>query len=401
MSKSTSTSAWAKASDAKSNMSKTKQKKRKGVIMPVAPQQRKRIGVRRILIKDDDSSISILAGVERNGSFEHGINNPIIKSLLRSNPRLLGQILSTRDPLAALRSDYIMSLLVTPRGENDLPMRDKPKRKRNRTLGATATPSENESKKKKRGPEVLLSRLGCDEIKEHGTATVKIEVAGASKGGNQVGGSADVDCIEKWSMVTQDEVEFLKDVLDENCRLRRRRTESTGFTKWKEINGNAVGKESYIEEQTLAKVEPTDLVWLTEKMESEWETFEEWAGKPQCTLNGSCESEQKIEQENIIMNCDAQRYKSNEERGSNYSSRATKHRYKAEMNLTRGPRCNLGIYQTAAEAENAYDRYVIGRKMLGKMVLQEFDIRCRVKTRKAAYLEMKVRINSCPCINST
>ena len=99
--------------------------------MPVAPQQRKRIGVRRILIKDDDSSISILAGVERNGSFEHGINNPIIKSLLRSNPRLLGQILSTRDPLAALRSDYIMSLLVTPRGENDLPMRDKPKRKRN------------------------------------------------------------------------------------------------------------------------------------------------------------------------------------------------------------------------------------------------------------------------------
>lgn len=403
-------------------------KKKLMEISPTKPRQNRNVGAPKKYV-GIRQVVKGTTAKQTPGTYKHGMENPLIISLIQHNPRLLGQILSIRDPLLAMNSDYIISLLSS-RGQND-PVRTRRKRNNN---GAAAVIQQR--KKMSDGKPAFLKSM--DEIGED----VEEE-------------TMHTECSENEIMenIAKEEQKFLEDVIEETQLLRSRRgahgDSHTGRTRTRmdfestsisvsvdemEAIGPKNKKESVPEivliKRQLQKEqqgvhcceedivyasydkevqndsiegfytdsarhcwdesEIDDLHWLTHEMEKEYEEFLQWTkprtetsdrddyqvGKKNYETNQGCRSTTNTNVLNVSKKAKPP-----------LAQRA--HGYKASMCLTRGPRCDLGIYDTAEEAARAYDMHVLARRTLGKKIVEEVQIRKRVKARRAAYIEMQ------------
>merc|ERR1712151_1454604 len=75
---------------------------------------------------------------------------------------------------------------------------------------------------------------------------------------------------------------------------------------------------------------------------------------------------------------------------SQQQQQTPKYKYKASITMvSHGTRCDLGTYDAIVDAAKEYDKFELGRKTLGRKLLEEYDIRRRVYARRASYLQTK------------
>ena len=316
--------------------------------------KKKIIGVRRLLSREGDEEDLI----EDPRAYEHGIDNPIISSLIKSNPQLLGCALSTRNPVAATQSDYILSLL-TSQGRDNV-RRDSSSRRRSAASAAALSSSSVQQKggtigsagRKRKARDKTLGSLGVEDAHPSHKRVFAARFMDQDDSSLYVGEVEEDDL----GIVTRDDEPYLKDYLEE-CGAEARTT-ATGTAGVKRSSDSLSGDYSV-----------EDLTWLTQEMERDYKLFLAF------TKDESADGDFDI---------DAEAKEDTKAAGK------AKYRYKATMNLTRGAgHCALGIFRTAEEAAVAYDRHAIGRRTLGKKILEEFRLRRAVKVRKAAHLETK------------
>lgn len=180
-------------------------------------------------------------------------------SLIESNPQLLGRALSTRNPIAATRNDYVFSLLAS-QGANDI-RRDNPSRKRSAAVAALfASSAQLKSGSRtgsKRKADKILGSLGVDADPH-----LKRDIEAAlheSNGQLFIGGDGDDD----FAIISRDEdMMYLVDVLDEMETVRARSAAPSLRTT------NATGNSF---DSSTDDVD--DLTWLTAQMEKEYKLF--------------------------------------------------------------------------------------------------------------------------------
>ena len=304
---------------------------------PAQPVKKKIIGVRRLLARDgDEKDLTI------GHAYEHGIENPIISSLITSNPQLLGRVLFTRNPAAATQSDYILSLL-TSQGHGNI-RRDNSRR---RSAAAAALSASSDQLNgghtaragSKRKADKILGSLGVEDADAGLRNDVAALVTEHGENGGLLGDTEEDDL----AIITREEEKYLLDVLEERATASRTGTASS------------------------AAADVEDLTWLTAEMEREYKLFLAFTKDEASSDSGDDDNEAKDNAKSF-----------------------GKYRYKATMTLTRGAgQCALGTFRTAEEAAVAYDRHALGRRTLSKKIMEEFQLRRSVKARKAAHVEMR------------
>ena len=313
------------------------------------PLRRKPVGFRRVLSRTSDKNKACNSNL-----YEHGLRNPIIKTLILSNPQTLGRILSVRDPISAVTSDYIFSLLSST-GQNEI-VRDKSTRKRSTTDITTSDTlgvvGQKGSTKRRQATENAGQQfeIPFDNNEDKGDEET------LSDNHN-----------DEFAFITRDEIVYLADVLEEKNHYDKRHatgirdsSRSTGV-----IRNDASKVFKCVNTESISK-EEDDLTWLTQEMERDWLRFlhntEEIglsdARDPNATAAGQ-------------------------------TAPKGKYCYKASIMLTKQTRCDLGSFVTPDGAARAYDRNAIARSTLSKKLAQELDLRRRTKARRMAYQEME------------
>jgi len=305
------------------------------------PVKKKIIGVRRLLARDGDEKD--LAIGDSPHAYEHGIENPIISSLITSNPQLLGRVLFTRNPAAATQSDYILSLL-TSQGHGNI-RRDNSRRRSAAAAALSASSDQLDGGHtaragSKRKADKILGSLGVDYADAGLRNDVTALVTEHGENGGLLGDTEEDDL----AIITREEEKYLLDVLEERATAPH--------------TGTASG----------AAADAEDLTWLTAEMEREYKLFLAFTNEEASSDSGGDDDNE--------VNDNAKSF--------------GKYRYKATMTLARGAgQCALGTFRTAEEAAVAYDRHALGRRTLSKKIMEEFQLRRSVKARKAAHVEMR------------
>ena len=304
-------------------------------------------GVRKVL-KKDESQLSNLGD-----GYKHGLDNPLIKTLINSNPKLLAQCLAYRYYVKGkICGDYVLSLHL--QGQ------------------------QSESRSRKR------SIIKCNDS-EKDKETVK-----CSKGGHrvsQVPKNNNDNILESvfsrdslnHDIIVEYELKYLRDVLNELRFLRKRHSDLSSYassnevsnTKHPDLNDDTrriLFKNPYsssLDDNTCQSnsteydSECDDLNWLTHEMEQEWLQFLHFSDPKITSAKFHTRSKDVVK-----------------------SDQNGDHCFKAYISLgRRNQQCDLGCFRSLQEAADVYDKYAIGRRTLGKIAMKEYDLRKRVKAR--------------------
>ena len=398
---------------------------------------RKRIGVRRLLIKFDSSNSSknisnsleedstfIDAPISSHPSYEykHGEDNPLILTLMKNNPAILHRIISTRNPMG-------------------MPWKADFNSKSEAGLGSSFGSIDNTYYNDRENIH-LQEKMGCVDSKfnseDHNFVETKdqtcesynftqLPVVSSNHSDHQVlltaRSNTDLDghalekrdrvehvdtendvksCVTQVANEQNDIIEndaiFLQDVLEEEKMLQWKRDKRTNAINH-ECNIHSVTSSSRsslkIEEDSnnilqgkkkrQHEFQKDDLIWLTQEMEKEWNDFVENQGSRAIFFDGKMK--EIFFQSNMHTSWNDEGSK-----GKKRKQKRNKHRYRASIMTCKGPRCNLGIFDTSTRAAEEYDKYAIGRRTLGRKLLEEIRTRQRVAARKAAYNETRVSV---------
>ncbi len=322
------------------------------------PTQQHKFGVRKVL-KKDESQLSNAHSVL--DEYKHGLENPLIKALMNSNPSLLAQCLAYRCYLKGRAcGDFVLSLFL--QGQQMEP--------RNRKRSIKCSDDSN-----------------YDDIFDIKEATGnRVNIRGksihSSKGGIEIS-SSQTTHPERFhneansfhpDVIVADELRYLNDVLVELQSIRKRHNDPSQpnshpyyILDHSMILSHDSSQHSVDDESDCND----DLIWLTKQMENEWLQFLYFSGIKTTTAGASLSrhaKNEKKETENQKAHC-----------------------YKAYIAMgKRNQQCDLGYFRTSEESARVYDMYAIGRRSLGKIAMKEFDLRKRVKAR--SYIHKLVSI---------
>jgi hypothetical protein len=251
-------------------------------------------GVR--MVKGHVSHIITLGNYSK---ISHGIANEIVSNLVNKEPLLLAQILSTRYLVHGMApSDYIVALAQS-KIDNDTGLR---KRTRDDICYSVSDSSTDVAN-------LTDSMSNCHNL-----------------------------------LIHESEIDYLKQVLEEDASLEKKRHLKSTFTS------------------THFNERDDDLLWLTKEMEHDWEKF--------LLMTGFTRNQ-------------------NSQKAPVRSS----HPYKAYLSLGKRTQCDLGHYHAADDAALVYDKYAISRRTLGIKLAQFSFLYRRVKALKATH-EESIRLTS-------
>jgi hypothetical protein len=253
-------------------------------------------GVR--MVKGHVAHISTLGDYTK---VKHGIVNEIVSNLVNKEPLLLAQILSTRYLVHGMApSDYIVA------------------------LSHSKTNNDNGLRKRMRDEHCSIS------IVDDSTEDSAFMTDAMSNSDNL--------------LIHESDIDYLKQVLEEDASLEKKRHLKSTFTS-----------------TPLNNIDD-DLLWLTKEMEEDWEKFLQMTGFARNQYNRALNSR-------------------------------SSHPYKAYLSLGKRTQCDLGHYFTAEDAALVYDKYAISRRTLGIKLAQFSYLYRRVKALKATY-EESIRMTS-------
>ena len=314
-------------------------------------QQCKLVGVRKVLKKVDSHLSSTL------DEYKHGIENPLIKSLMTSNPALLAQCLAYRYYLKGRPcGDYVLSLYL--QGQQS---ESRSRKRGNTTHNKKAFDHINDGDRMMKRFKLTQPNIRGQEVKEEYPMYTKDVV--------EMEGDSESQAVHQ-DIISEEESMYLNDVLSELQSLRKRHNESSSFSAAmpdKPRHAPPTNQASNTPYELEYESKPTinmecdgggdDLIWLTKKMEKEWVRFLDLSG-PAVNISDLCEQ--------FPPSPDRQK---------------TNHCYKAYISIGRRNQCDLGYFRTSDEAAKVFDMYAVGRRTLGKIVMKELGLRKRVKVR--------------------
>lgn len=301
------------------------------------------IGVRRISCTEIASRSSTPSEEEGSSScsFGNGSKHFVIAHLLEHNPRCLGMVLATRNPL---RSFPYVSLLLSS---------DEVK-SRSSNLSSPAVGSRTSSRKCRVRPTRASTRILTprqSSRKRKLSSSVELRQRARIDLRPHLGDS---------NIITADDRPFLKDIIQDENHL------STKVTGDLILDCNVVPMISSYSKNHTASI-PSDahslLNWLSTELDNDWNKFV--ASHEVCSSSDESDCCSLRDEDTV---------------GS----------YKASMRLAGRAHCDLGTYRTAEEAVNAYNRGGLARRTIGMKLLEANNLTRMVLARKADYMEMKV-----------
>lgn len=332
---------------------------------------RKRVGVRRLVYKSKESNNKINHHVDyprRIGCYPQGCNNPLVQSLIKNNPGLLHRILSTRDfrTMKILEEKDLPKVIQSNSLQNNLSyleLQDKVNHKQGLLSSPTTYRMENNMSDPFNSP------------------AKSFQVKGSQINQNKVGVTLE-------SVHLKDKI-FVHDIMEESKTIQYRKNLYNNVIHYESESDNDSRSERTDSDSKEIDFCLNDLIWLTNIMEKEWNDFIEAQGSrailycdQDCFEDHSYGKCKNINTDSTHPNPTKKR-----KRGGRKPSL---YGFKASIMLTKGSRCDLGTFQSSVQAAKEYDKFAIGRRTLGRKLLEEVEMRQRLQARKAAYTTIKV-----------
>ncbi len=305
---------------------------------PISIQHYKQFGVRKVLKKDDTQLSS------SDQKYKHGLENPLIQSLINSNPALLSQCLAYKNYLDGRPcGDYVLSLYLQGQ-QNELRGRKRGSQSQQILAIESDFDDENNNRSNKRSKTVHCRSEKNEEANGGSIPCTKHDDLDTKR--------LNQDIIE------EEELLYLHDVLCELKRLQNKHSEQTLFSVAKSTENKQLLREPIVRCDEDGGNDD-GLIWLTKEMEREWLQFLHFSG-PIANMEHD---------DYLFLRCD----------------KKTTHCFKAYISLGRRTQCDLGYFSSPKDAARIFDMYAIGRRTLGKIALREYDLRKRVKARSIVH----------------
>ena len=400
---------------------------------------RKRIGVRRLVNRANTTALNCSANDPNNKVYslkdpyiyKHGRDNPLIIVLMKNDPIILKHILSTRNPMAMAQFfESEMDHKINGNEWNSLQeygiIQNQEKKQdlyQAANYGDTNFHRDDihvnciEKKTKWKNSESKIQNTFNKDIHININANNSHYEIGLSESSSRFHFNGLSSCMNLDSFKTNlflkerhksknfdinknhhldnEDITgfFVADALEESKRMQRRRDRRANVYEIESnqidlSNDQRVKDDKRDKEMIPNAFDEENLQWISQEMEKEWIDFVEKQGSRaiffDLNFNHSATVGNGLP---FISNQEQQSCPDGKKRRGRKSYKNT---FKASIVVSRGPRCDLGLFDSSIQAAKVYDMYALGRRTLGRKLKEAMDFKQRVKARMAAFKDLKV-----------